>query len=133
MGYSYLLLMQMSTNLSQMHLGLNHLILANTRTYLPTLPESIKKKSFPNRKWVWELENCAGCVREALKKQILDAVDDDFLEDLKDPYIEYTNVTPLEMIEHLYSKYGVLTPQDISDISTINNGNGSNHNAGSST
>ena len=57
-------------------------------------------------------------VREALKKQILNAIDDEYLEDLKDPDTGYANVTPLQMIEHLYTEYGELTPQDISNNRT---------------
>ena len=52
-------------------------------------------------------------IRKALTKQIIDAIDDKYIEDLKDPNTGYANVTPLEMIEHLYSKYGQLTNQDI--------------------
>jgi hypothetical protein len=54
-------------------------------------------------------------VREALKKQIWSVIDDEYLEELKDPDTGYANVTPLAMIEHLYNEYGSLTPQDISE------------------
>ena len=57
-------------------------------------------------------------VREALKKQILNAIDDEYLKDLKDPDTGYANVSPLQMIEHLYTEYGELTPQDISNNRT---------------
>ena len=53
-------------------------------------------------------------VREALKKQIIDAIDDEYLEDLKDPDTGYANVTPLQMLKHLYNEYGELTAQEIS-------------------
>ena len=57
-------------------------------------------------------------VREALKKQLINALDDEYLEDLKDPDTGYATVTPLQMIEHLYDEYGELTPQDISNNKT---------------
>ena len=66
------------------------------------------KNDFEN----WKLEKD---VREALKNQILEAFNDKYLEDLKDPNIGYAAVTPLEMIEHLYQEYGVMTAQDILD------------------
>jgi len=47
-------------------------------------------------------------VREALKKQLINALDDEYLEDLKDPDTGYATVTPLQMIEHLYDEYGEL-------------------------
>ena len=53
-------------------------------------------------------------VREALKKQIIDAIDNEYLKDLKDPDTGYANVTPLNMLKHLYNEYGELTAQDIS-------------------
>ena len=55
-------------------------------------------------------------VRHAIKKQLLEAVEDEYLEDLKDPDTGYANITPLEMIEHLYTDYGKMTEQDISNI-----------------
>lgn len=45
----------------------------------------------------------------------MDAVDDDFLENLKDLDMGYATITTLQMVEHIYIKYGELTPQDISE------------------
>ena len=43
------------------------------------------------------------------------ATDDKFMEYFKDPDVDYANVAPFQMIEHLYAKYGVFTLQDISE------------------
>ena len=48
-------------------------------------------------------------VRHAIKKQLLGAVEDEYLEDLKGPDTGYANITPLKMIEHLYTDYGEMT------------------------
>ena len=49
-------------------------------------------------------------VSNALKKQLLAAVDDIFLCSLKQPYIGYGNVTVLDLLTHLYSTYAQISP-----------------------
>ena len=68
---------------------------------------------YKNENEEWKL---VSDVRHAIKKQLLEAVEDEYLEDLKDQDTGYANVTPLEMIEHLYTDYGDMTEQDISNI-----------------
>ena len=41
-------------------------------------------------------------VREALKKKMLDAVEDEYSEDLKDPDTGYATITPLQLIDVLH-------------------------------
>ena len=52
-------------------------------------------------------------VKEELKKQILQAVDNQYLKPLEDPDFGYSDTTPLEMLTHLMTTYGSVTPQDI--------------------
>jgi hypothetical protein len=70
-----------------------------------------------NNRWSDDIEtwNLVHNIRKALTKQIINAVDDEFIEDLKDHNTGYANKTPLEMLEHLYEDYGQLTAQDISE------------------
>jgi hypothetical protein len=70
-----------------------------------------------NNRWADDIEtwSLVHNIRKALTKQIINAVDDEFIEDLKDHNTGYANVTPLEMVEHLYADYGQLTAQDISE------------------
>ena len=91
-----------------MNPGLRPIIPANANRVAQENISSQWKNLFDSWKMVKD-------VREALKKQILEMVDDEFLEDLKDPDTGYANVTPLTMYEHLYTEYGALTPQDISE------------------
>ena len=54
-------------------------------------------------------------VGNALKKQLLAAVDDIYLCSLKMPYIGYGNVTVLELLTHLYSTYAKISPGDLEE------------------
>ena len=52
-------------------------------------------------------------VGNALKKQLLAAVDDIFICSLKQPYIGYGNVTVLEILTHLFTTYAQISPGDL--------------------
>lgn len=52
-------------------------------------------------------------VGNALKKQLLAAVDDIFICSLKQPYIGYGNVTVLQLLTHLFSTYAQISPGDL--------------------
>lgn len=41
-----------------------------------------------------------------MKKQLITAVGDDYILALKDPHVDYTNVTLRGMLEHLFTVYG---------------------------
>jgi hypothetical protein len=52
-------------------------------------------------------------VSNALKRQILLAVEPTFLQALAHPRLGFMTVTPLVMIQHLDETYGRLTPGEI--------------------
>ena len=52
---------------------------------------------------------------KALKQLLLSAVDDMFLKTLKNSISGYSRVTTKQLINHLYDRYGQLTPQDLKD------------------
>ena len=52
---------------------------------------------------------------KALKQLLLSAVDDMFIKALKHPISGYSNVTTKQLLNHLYDRYGQLTPQDLKD------------------
>ena len=52
-------------------------------------------------------------VGNALKKQLLAAVDDIFICSLKAPYIGYGNVTALNLLTHLFATYAQISPGDL--------------------
>jgi hypothetical protein len=54
-------------------------------------------------------------VKEELKKQILAAVDHQYLQSLEDIDFGYADVTPYAMLNHLQTNYVTFTPQDIED------------------
>ena len=56
-------------------------------------------------------EYCA--VEGALKKQLLVAVDDIYLEAIKERYIAFGNKTLLDLLTHLYATYAKITPADL--------------------
>ena len=52
-------------------------------------------------------------VGNALKKQLLAAVEDIFICSLKQPYIGYGNVTVLDLLTHLFMTYAQISPGDL--------------------
>ena len=54
----------------------------------------------------------AASFRSAIKKQIFKAVPARFFAALEDDLMGYANVTPLAMLTHLETTYGVMTPAD---------------------
>ncbi|KAL7453787.1 hypothetical protein ACHAWC_005423 [Mediolabrus comicus] len=55
-------------------------------------------------------------VEKGLKNLIVEAVEEDYLEGLKDDIVGYINVTPLQMIQHLQTTTATLTVVDVSKI-----------------
>ena len=43
---------------------------------------------------------------QALKNQLIEAINNAYLQGIKDPVTKYHNVTLLQMIEYLYDDYG---------------------------
>ena len=52
-------------------------------------------------------------VGNALKKQLLAAVEDIYICSLKQPYVAYGNVTVLQLLTHLYTTYARISPSDL--------------------
>jgi len=52
-------------------------------------------------------------VATALKAQLLAAIDVTYLRALEDPDFGFADVTPRQMLDHLQSRYGVLTPEEL--------------------
>ncbi len=50
---------------------------------------------------------------KALKQLLLSAIDDMFIKTLKKPISGYSNVTTKQLLNHLYERYGQLTPQEL--------------------
>ena len=50
--------------------------------------------------------------RTALKKQILNSVDDKYVSKLKHPRTKYATVAPLELLTHLWTTYGTIDQSD---------------------
>jgi hypothetical protein len=49
----------------------------------------------------------------ALQQQILQAVPPVYLSELADPILGFAEVTPVQMVTHLQSQYGTITPDDL--------------------
>jgi hypothetical protein len=48
--------------------------------------------------------------KKEIRKQLIDAIPRDLIEELSDPDSEFNNVTPLQIMQHLYTNYGKITP-----------------------
>ena len=57
------------------------------------------------------------CTRtdQALKQQLLESVDDTYVEALQDPHTGYSQVTTLQLLQHLSTTYGNVTAFDLQD------------------
>jgi len=53
---------------------------------------------------------------KALKSQLIQAVDDLYIKTLKHRITGYANVSTSTILEHLYSAYGKMTPQDLQSL-----------------
>ena len=68
-----------------------------------------------HKELIREFKKCIGVSKE-LKDLILQAIDEDFLLELKVPGIAYLNVTPLQMITHLRTHWGAMDYVDINAL-----------------
>lgn len=64
---------------------------------------------------VTQFQTCTG-VGKGLKDLILQAVDEDFLLELRDEGVAYLNVTPVQMITHLRDRWGTMDFVDITAL-----------------
>jgi len=52
---------------------------------------------------------------QTLKNQLLSTFDEVYLKGLRNRHVGYQNVTARDMIQHLYTNYGIITPADLDD------------------
>ena len=52
-------------------------------------------------------------VKNELKQQIIEAVDDKYINTLSDNLFGYANITVLTILQHLKTTYGAITPDDL--------------------
>jgi hypothetical protein len=57
--------------------------------------------------------NTCQTIKESIKQQILNAVDNIYLQDLEDDVFGYADVTIIEILQHLRTTYGLLTANDL--------------------
>ena len=57
-------------------------------------------------------------VSNVLKNQIVDAIKGPYLRELRDRRFGYLNSTPLDMLDHLFDRYGNLTAIDVQKCET---------------
>ena len=57
-------------------------------------------------------------VSNVLKNQIVDAIKGPYLRELRDRRFGYLNSTPLDMLDHLFDRYGNLTAIDVQECKT---------------
>ena len=62
-----------------------------------------------------QFQTCIG-VGKGLKDLILQAVDEDYLLELRDEVVAYLNVTPLQMLTHLRDRWGSMDYVDITNL-----------------
>jgi hypothetical protein len=55
---------------------------------------------------------------QALKQQLLNTIDKAYIRGLRNRHTGYNNVSTMQLLTHLYTTYGVITPIDIEDNNT---------------
>ena len=73
------------------------------------------KKEHEKRKQ--EYDTCTA-VSNILKNQIVDAIKGPYLRELRERRFGYLNTTPMDMLDHLFDRYGNLTAIDIQESKT---------------
>jgi hypothetical protein len=52
-------------------------------------------------------------VMQALRKQIIDTVEEKFIMSLRNKYTRYNSVHPKDLLKYLFDTYGKITPEDV--------------------
>ena len=52
---------------------------------------------------------------DALKTQLIDAVDEPYISELRNKYTGFMGITTRDMVDHLLDRYGKITPADLKD------------------
>ena len=68
-----------------------------------------------HKELIKEFEKCMGASK-GLKDLIMQAINEDFLLELKVPGIAYLNVTPLQMLTHLRDRWGTMDFVDVTAL-----------------
>jgi hypothetical protein len=79
---------------------------------------AIRETDRLNHKAEQKLFNNHNNMNDALKTQIIDAVTDTYLGELRNSYTEYLGVTPRDLLDHLLEQYGRITASDIANCRT---------------
>jgi hypothetical protein len=79
---------------------------------------AIRETDRLNHKAAQKLFNNHNNMSNALKTQIIDAVMDTYLGELRNRYTGYLGITPRALIDHLLTQYGKITASDIANCST---------------
>ena len=66
------------------------------------------KAQYDERLQQWEEYNA---IMQALENQLIAAIDNAYLQGIKDPTTEYHNVSVLQMLKYLYDNYGQINEQ----------------------
>jgi hypothetical protein len=61
---------------------------------------------------VWREYNATD---KALQQQLINTFDEPYIQGLRDRHTSYNNVSAMQILTHLYTTYGVITPIDIED------------------
>jgi hypothetical protein len=61
---------------------------------------------------VWREYNATD---KALQQQLINTFDEPYIQGLRDWHTSYNNVSAMQILTHLYTTYGVITPIDIED------------------
>jgi len=70
--------------------------------------EAVRQHKEPLK--IWKEYNVTD---QTLKNQLLSTFDEVYLKGLRDRHVGYQNVTARDMLQHLYTNYGVITPADL--------------------
>ncbi len=68
-----------------------------------------------HKELIQQFQMCVGAIK-GLKDLIMQAIDEDFLLELRVPGIAYLNMMPLQMLTHLHNQWGTM---DYVDINTL--------------
>jgi hypothetical protein len=86
-----------------------HAVAANTAT---------RETDRINHKAAQKLYEHHNNMNDALKTQIIDAVADTYIGELRNRYTGYMGVAPRDLIDHLLERYGCITASDIANCRT---------------
>jgi hypothetical protein len=79
---------------------------------------AIRESDHLNHKEALTQFNHHNNMNDALKTQIIDAVADTYLGELRNRYTGYLGVTPRDLLDHLLERYGKTTASDIENCRT---------------